>query len=322
MEQEVTESAFAKLVTEIRELQQLLLDTDDVPGVQRYVKPHSTAGVVLNLGCNILRTPHLAVEAIIGFEALGEEFVPVAGPQFCCGILQHRDGDETGATRLLGSTISRSLAYGARLMAVWCPTCLRRFQDAAAAGSIPALPFVSSHSYLAERATKLEFSNTIRRRVALHDHVGTAPQEADGAAVLRLLHALPGVEVVGSIGSHDLSDQCSPALRARLGEAAFLERRHHLLEAARDKGADTVVTIYHSCQRHWCDAEGIQIRSYVSLLAEALGRSHVDAYQVFKRLGDPDAIVSQARALGVARGLSGSQVRLLGEKFFVKGSRA
>jgi heterodisulfide reductase subunit D len=307
---------FARFVAEIRELQQLLLDTDEPPGIQRYARSDRSTGVVLNLGCNILRTPHLALEAIAGFEAVGVDFVPVAGPQFCCGVVQDRTGDSTGATRLMASTVTRSLAHGANLVAVWCPTCLRRFDDALAAGSVPQVPHVSAHSYLAERAANLEFAHPVRRRVVLHHHVGNPPQEGDAAAVLKLLSALPGVEVVGSLSSHDLGEQCSPAVRARLGERGFLERRGSTLEEARSRGADTLVTIYHSCQRQWCDAEGLEIRGYVSLLAEALGRGRVDAYQAFKRLGDPDAIVALARSLGVARGLSDDQVRQLAAKHF------
>jgi heterodisulfide reductase subunit D len=310
------QSEFAKFVAEIRELQQLLLDGDELPGVQRYAGPDRRAGLVLNLGCNILRTPHLALEAIAGFEALGVSFVPVAGPQFCCGVVQDRTGDMAGAGRLMGSTVARSRAYGASLVAVWCPTCLRRFEGALAGGSIPQVPHVSAHSYLAERALNLRFTHEVRRRVALHHHVGTVPQEADAAAVLRLLGALPGVEVVGSVSSHDLGDQCSPAVRRRLGEDAFLELRRSMVEEAKAAGADTLVTLYHSCQRHWCDVEGLEIRGYVSLLAEALGRGHVDAYQAFKRLGDPDAAVALARRLGIARHLSDDQVRLLAEKYF------
>jgi hypothetical protein len=53
----------------------------------------------------------------------------------------------------------------------------------------------------------------------------------------------------------------------------WLEIRDELLEWARALGADTVATISHACQREWCDAgeQTLQVRNYVSLLADALG---------------------------------------------------
>lgn len=61
-------------------------------------RPHQ---IVLHLGCNILPTPDLAADVVAVFEALGLDFVAVAGVQFCCGPdpLAPRGSEPGRATR-------------------------------------------------------------------------------------------------------------------------------------------------------------------------------------------------------------------------------
>ena len=96
----------------------------------------------------------------------------------------------------------------------------------------------------------------------------------------------------------------------------WLEIRDELLEWARALGADTVATISHACQREWCDAgeQTLQVRNYVSLLADALGIERdypVDALGDYKRLADPDAIVESGRAAWSSHGLNEQQARAI-----------
>src|SRR4029434_4853654 len=71
-----------------------------------------------------------------------------------------------------------------------------------------------------------------------------------------------------------------------------------LAEGAVAAGADTVVTMYHSCHRALSGAEAIyplRVVNFTDVLAEALGRGgHPDYYQLYKKGGAMDEAVSAA----------------------------
>ena len=64
-------------------------------------------------------------------------------------------------------------------------------------------------------------------------------------------------------------------------------------------GADTIVTMYHSCHRALAGAEAlhpIRVVNFTDVLAEAVGRGgHPDYYQLYKRGGAMDEAVAAAR---------------------------
>ena len=44
-------------------------------------------------GCNVLKTPHIALLALDIMDALGISYQVMGGPSHCCGILQLKSGD-------------------------------------------------------------------------------------------------------------------------------------------------------------------------------------------------------------------------------------
>ena len=112
-------SEFTKHVGQIRDFKQLMVPAGETPWVEQYHQPAHPVDVVLHLGCNILRTAHLAYEVVDVFQALGLSFAAVGGPQFCCGIIHHREGDASGATRLSQATAAKFSSYGAKQVVVW-----------------------------------------------------------------------------------------------------------------------------------------------------------------------------------------------------------
>jgi Fe-S oxidoreductase len=104
---------FTQHVGQIRDFEQLMVPAGETPWVEQYTQPAHPVDVVLYLGCNILRTAHLAYEVVNVFQALGVNFAAVGGPQFCCGIIHHRGGDVGGATRLSQATVAKVESYWA-----------------------------------------------------------------------------------------------------------------------------------------------------------------------------------------------------------------
>ncbi len=305
-------------IGEIRDFGKLLVPAGNTPWVRNYTKPTQTVDVVLHLGCNILRTAHLAYEVIGVFQALGIHFEAVAGPQFCCGIVNQRAGDIEGAIRLSQATADKFAAYGQKQVVIWCPTCRLRFEEVMQK-EISRFSAIHATAFLAERTAQFSFRRNVSARVAIHAHIGEPQREMDANAAIRVLKSVPGVEVVGTLASSDLDYQCSPATLARLGSERFLSIRADLVRKAKALGADTLVTMYHTCHREWCvvgDAQ-LAVRNYISIVAEALGCSRRDYFQEFKKSGNPDAIAALSRPVWETHGLSKEQATGLAAKCFV-----
>jgi heterodisulfide reductase subunit D len=310
---------FTQLIGQIRDFEHLMIPAGKTPWVKQHTLPSHPVDVVLYLGCNILRTAHLAFEVVSLFQGLGVNFLAVAGPQFCCGIVHLRSGDVEGAAKFSQATASKLGSYGAAQVVIWCPTCQLHFGELIQGGIMPRFPMTHASAFLAERAAQFKFRRDLRTRVAVHTHVGAPQRELDAKAAIKVLQSVPGVEVVGTLSSPDLGYQCAPNLLLQLGPERFRSIRDGLVRKARELGADEVVTLYHSCHREWCESgeRELSVRNYVSIVAEALGCAHRDYFQEFKRLGTPEAILALSRPMWGSHGLSEEHAKGLVTKYFV-----
>jgi Fe-S oxidoreductase len=309
---------FIQLIGQIRDFERLMTPAGRTPWVKQYTKPTQQVDVVLYLGCNILRTAHLAFEVVDLFQALGIKFVAVAGPQFCCGIVHQRAGDVDGANKFSQATVAKFESYGAKQIVIWCPTCQLRFEELIHKGIMPRLPMTHATAFLAEKKAQFAFRRSLPSRVAVHTHVGTRQRELDANAAIKVLQAVPGVEVVGTLSSPDLEYQCAPTLLPRLGPGRFRAIRDELVRKAKELAADKLVTLYHSCHREWCEVggAGLLVQNYISIVAEALGCARRDYFQEFKKLGNLDAILELSRPMWDSHGLSEAQAKELLTKYF------
>jgi len=310
---------FTQLIGQIRDFEHLMIPAGKTPWVKQYTKPTHPVDVVLYLGCNILRTAHLAFEVVGLFQILGVNFLAVAGPQFCCGIVHHRAGDVESAAKFSQAPVAKFESYGAKQVVIWCPTCQLHFEELIQGGIMPRFSMIHVSAFLAEKVAQLEFRRDLRTRLAVHTHVGAPQRELDAKSAIKALQSVPGVEVVGILSSPDLGYQCAPSLLLQLGPERFRSIRDGLAHKARELGADELVTLYHSCHREWCEVggTGLLVRNYVSIVAEALGCAHRDYFQEFKKLSTPDAIVALSRPMGESYGLSEERAKELVTKYFM-----
>lgn len=298
---------YASYFARIKSLERLSLKADEIAWREKYEAPARPVDVLLYLGCNILITSHLAMEVVAVLRKLDIDFEAIGGPQFCCGIVHHSHGDIDAAGRLSSATVRKMESYGAKTMVMWCPSCDLQFDEVV----LPSLgrsftpDITHATQFLAERVNEIPFQYPVRSRIAVHSHVGHGRQERDTQATLSLLRAVPGVDVMGTISSRDLGYHCPtpPSADAR---RAFLAERNRLLDEARALGADTVVTMYHSCQREWCDAdsEQLRIRNYISIIAESLGCAAEDRYTKLRQSPDATAIAAASEPQWTSHGWS------------------
>ncbi len=80
-----------------------------------------------------------------------------------------------------------------------------------------------------------------------------------------------------------------------------------LAEGAVAAGADTIVTMYHSCHRALSGTEAVyplRVVNFTDVIAEALGRGgHPDYYRLYKAGGSMDEAVAAARKFLASNGV-------------------
>jgi hypothetical protein len=140
----------------------------------------------------------------------------------------------------------------------------------------------------------------IERTVVLHTHSGFHEVDAN-PLVADLLRLIPGLEVV-------VTDYSAPGhMCSALAPvpAALKDVVRHCVDQTATHGTDTLVTVFHSCQRLLCGLEttdGIKVVNYVNLLMEAMGRATApDDYAQWKNAGSDAAIMEKIDAERIAK---------------------
>jgi len=222
------------------------------------------------LGCNVLRTPHLAQLASNVVRLLNPELSILGGPSHCCGSPMPDPGDRQ---RALDRAVGDFRNEGAPTLISWCPSCHTNLRN----GSDPSRwGFDELHvtEFLARHLERLKLKPRLSARVMLHGHTGTPDRDRDLENCRKLLNAIPGVTIVAEHADTDLALHCVPVLLApTIGIDGFERRISALPEQARAAGAELLVTIYHSCYREIekrLRSETPVIENYITLLAKAL----------------------------------------------------
>jgi hypothetical protein len=285
-----------------------------LPGVlvDRIVRPaHADAGsrpdVVLYLGCNVLRTPHIALLCMDVLDRLGTHYGVFGGPANCCGVIQFRAGDTATAGRVGTNTVAGFAATGAARVLTWCPTCNIQLGEVVMPGTGPGFALEHVVPYIADRLDHLtpHFTRRVPLRVALHEHPGVAGVTE---AVVKILGAIPGVTVVDlerpRVGYMCNSLAPVPAYKRALHEGE--------LAAAAAAGVDALVGVYHACHRELCAHEAatpFRVVNFLELVGEAMGVERPDLYKQWKTMQDLDRILVEVAPDAERAGLDLATVR-------------
>jgi heterodisulfide reductase subunit D len=277
---------------------------------------------VFYTGCNVLKTPHIALLALDIMDALDVTYRVMGGSTHCCGVHQLRAGDTETFGRFASNTLDK-LAQGKTGVLSWCPSCHVQFTEI----TLPAIeqtrgskPFEMTPfmRFLAARLDDLKplMPERIDMRIALHRHPGIA-----GAmeAAEQILRAVPGIEIVElhqpAVGLQTSSMRALPELRREL--------QLRELEAARAAGVDALVAVYHSDHRELCAHERdwpFRIMNVLEIVGASMGISEPDSFKRLKIMQDADAIVADCADLMGQHGIDAATARavvaeaLLGEQ--------
>jgi heterodisulfide reductase subunit D len=328
---------YAGYFRRLQDLKKLQIKADDVSWLEQHQPPDRAYDLVLYLGCNILRTPHIAKQVVDVFTYLKLDFVAVGGVHFCCGIVHDKfDGPKKGG-QVSDRSVARLQDYRPKQVVMWCPSCNVHFKDIVIGRDDKQPPFSITHTpqLLAQMSARGEipWQQPVPCRIALHTHVGRSDHEEgqrrareDREAVVALLGTIPGVEIVVELEAPPALDYDCGTAGLRLPAEQINETRAGLLSSLRsDMNADTIVTISHACQREWCQEadQHLQVRNYISIVAEALGLATAnDRLGEFKNSGELEEILDSSQAEWQSHGLTREQARRLATKYFAGGEMA
>jgi heterodisulfide reductase subunit D len=295
--------AFRKVHADVTVQSRMQLDEEVLERLGQRVAAHSqdadgseAPDFVFYTGCNLLKTPHIALTALDIMDALGVRYQVMGGPTHCCGVNQLRTGDAATSVNVAETTMAKLARSGQVL--TWCASCQVQFTEVMLpaherqTGSRPfeMTPFMR---YLGERLDDLKplMRVPVPMRVALHRHPGV-PGVVEAASAL--LAAVPGVELVDlgqpAVGLMSISLRTLPEYKKKL----LLDE----LEAASAAGVDALVAVYHGDYRELCAHERdwpFQILNVLDVVGASMGLAHEDTYKRLKILQDADLILAECR---------------------------
>ena len=281
------------------------------PTPEQLAQPHE---YVLYLGCNVLRTMHLAEAIVAVLKALRVDFITLGGPSNCCGIVHARNGDAPAAESLTQHTLDKFTGVRPKAVLMYCPSCHARMDSVLPGGRYDFdLPYLHVTEFIAERLGQLNFLHPIARRIGLHAHAAFPQQRKDTDATLAILHAIPGLEAVELPAGAEWGRACTPHQLAPLGAERIEAMVAGMYAEARAQGCDSVAAVYHSCYRELLPSEaqhGLEFLNYVELLAASLGLGEFPArYKAFKLAQDPAAAFAALAPRASERGQNLERLR-------------
>jgi Fe-S oxidoreductase len=268
---------------------------------------------VFYTGCNVLKTPHIALLALDIMDAIGISYSVMGGPTHCCGIQQLRSGDLASFGRFAENTLDKLAHSKSGQVLSWCPSCHVQYTEM----TLPAVektrgskPFEMTPFTMFVRKNLDRLRPLLRplvpMRVALHKHPGIRGVVVAAEEILR---AIPGVELVDlqqpavGIQSNDL--KALPAYRRELQQKE--------LEAAEAAGIDALVALYHSDHRELCAHERdwpFRIMNLYEIVGASMGLHRDDDFKRLKIMQDADAILADCEDLIRQHGLDAASTRL------------
>jgi Fe-S oxidoreductase len=274
--------------------------------------PDAPADFVFYTGCNVLKTPHIALLALDIMDTLGISYQVMGGPTHCCGIVQMRTGDVATSGRFAESTMDKLARGKSGQVISWCPSCHVQFTET----TLPTIektrgarPFEMTPFMLFLRAhldrLRPHLRHRVDMRIALHRHPGIKGVVEAAEDILR---AVPGVELVDlgqpAVGLMSNYFRALPALRREL--------QKNELDAAEGARIDALVAVYHADHRELCAHERdypFRIMNLLEIVGDSMGIHHDDHFKRLKMLQDVEAIAADCQDLVAQHGLDPATTR-------------
>jgi heterodisulfide reductase subunit D len=321
--QENATRAFQSMAKSVRYLSRLFLEPDVFerldPRAGR-LDAEEQPEAIFYTGCNVLRTPHIALICLDILDLLGVRYEVMGGPSHCCGAYQVREGDIGAATGMAMNTIGKMVKSAAPEVISWCPSCQLQFgsthlptYSAVHGDGAAAFDFTPFYRFLEHRIEQLApfMKHAVNRRVALDER---AFDPEVNAAVRRILRLIPGLQLVELDVQHvGMMRNMIPlqSVKKSTREAAF--------KAATDAGVETLATVYHACHREivsYSSTVSFEIVNAIELIADCIGIKHHDSFKEFQLVKDVEKYIDDRTGLIESHRLPIDELRTVVRKEF------
>ena len=299
-----------------RVVSRLILTPDELARLNPALKPagdyEGTPDIVFYTGCNVIKTPHIALLVLDVLDALNVSYEVMGGNATCCGIQQFKQGDAKTAGRVGYNTIERLGRPGASRVLAWCPSCQIQIGEVALPAfkeSYGATPFdiAPIAEFFAERVEDLRrlFVHPVHKRVALQER-SALPKVM--AAVKTVLGAIEGLEVV----ELDVPVMSTQSIHLNVVPKFKEELRQREFAAAAAVGVTTFASVFHGCHRDLVPYQNdvsFELLNFMELVGEAMGIHIPDVYKRLSLMGDVDRVLADSAAMIAAHGMDAAMVR-------------
>lgn len=298
----------------LRDSQRLLLTRDEVLWQTQLTGSEPQADIVLNFGCGLQLTPHVMLEMIDVLTALGVKVSTVAGPQWCCGmpVEEDRPGSSFGVARASVRHLAQFQPQTTvQSCGAWWPqTAKLRNAGADVPFELEPLPeFIMTA--LQRGLDTVPWRDVPTKRVLVHlkaQDAATPEERVERAASLgavdraipEILRMIPSIDIAGEVEPPSFGRPCDTDDddRSILAGLSPEERGQVLAEFAEQGSrldADLIVCAHHRCAQEWgkFSSDGMEIRHYASVLADAMGLARPDRYHTCWSLPSVEDIVDE-----------------------------
>ena len=270
------------------------------PSEERWIKKipanPEPVDVVFFAGCAPAGIPHTLLETVDILEKTGIDFVALAGGELCCGSGHMIWGDMEGSQSMGQDFVSAIAAFRPEKAVFFCTGC-----HIMCLGMLPRFMSVPFESYeltqfLVENLDRIPFTQSVNKVVAIHDSCSVA-RLGTFEVTRELLQAIPGITLVEMEHNRDNALCCGGLTNVNRPEISEALRRAPL-EEAKAAGADILATICTGCQESFAPLEyqyPFEVRSYVSLVAEAVGVQHEDRFKPLVNGEDATKVLARVR---------------------------
>lgn len=268
-----------------------LLAPDDLQWLLELPSNAPSTQMVVHLSCMAHFTPHIPLLAQRILQKIGLDCLIVGGPENCCGAIHAHFGDEDMGQRVAKiAQISFKKVRPQKVLSI-CPDCDEIFDKYAAPGQLHRNHNISE--LFIEHLDRLRpLMTPLKRRVIVHYHDVNEARRTDAARVLKILQAIPDLEII------DAKHARGPKVHCQMLHPMPAEDRDRMFLEASQLGADAIVMPYHSCYRQHCKMQiqyGIDVHHYFSMLALSLGIPFTEPFKEVRLLDDLDAAIDVLR---------------------------
>jgi Fe-S oxidoreductase len=245
-------------------------------------------------GCNMTRHAEIIRLGQRMLAAVGVGAAPIGGPGACCG--SPKESTPRIAEGMANRTMEKFAESGAQRVITWCPSCHMNLDDVMGRTREKGFDHRHLSEALWERREVLAplLKHPVTARFLVDRHIGFHAEAPVNDIIPALLGMIPGA-VHADHGYRGGSYMCFGLANV---PGALADHQRALLAALRETGADTLVTIFHSCHRELVGLEknhGIRVANWVHLLAEAMGWEYSDDYKAWRNADDPLAAIGPER---------------------------